>query len=110
MNNCKNGYENTACNSNDDAGAQTMSIEMDRVGNDGMNAVVMTGCCGNNLNSNSNHQSGDKSLKNGSPDVCQPKCPAVRSSPWDPLKTKIMAVLTLAMFAWLLIGVFAKNL
>ncbi|XP_026819727.1 uncharacterized protein LOC113558467 [Rhopalosiphum maidis] len=111
MENCKNGYENTACNPNDEfGGVQISSIEMDRVTDDGMNTVVVTGCCGSGLNGNTNHLSGDKSPENGSPDVCQPKCPAVRSSPWDPLKTRIIAILTIAMVAWLMIGVFVKNL
>lgn len=109
----KNGYDNSACNQNDDVGvgAQISSIEMDRVVDARMNAVVVTGCCGGGLNGNSNRLSDDKSPENGAPvpDACQPKCPAVRSSPWDPLKTRFVAVLTIAMVAWLLIGVLVKN-
>lgn len=111
MNNCKKGYENSACNPNDDVGgAHRPSIEMDRVDGTAMNEVVVTGCCGGGLDGKSNHQSGDQSPEDGSPDTCQPKCPAVRSSPWDPLKTRIAAVLTIAMVVWVLIGIIVKNL
>ncbi|KAL4135441.1 hypothetical protein QTP88_007050 [Uroleucon formosanum] len=111
MNNWKKVYENSACNPNDDVGgAHRPSIEMDRVDGTAMNEVVVTGCCGGGLNGKRNHQSGDQSPEDGSPDTCQPKCPAVKSSPWDPLKTRIAAVLTIAMVVWVLIGVIVKNL
>ncbi|KAL5238433.1 hypothetical protein ACI65C_005843 [Semiaphis heraclei] len=111
MVNCENGYDNSACNPNDDVSvAQIPSIEMDRVTDTRMNEVVVAGCCGSGLNGNSKHQSGDQSPEKGSPDVCQPKCPAVRSTPWDPIKTRFVAVLVIAMVVWVLIGVFVKNL
>lgn len=111
MENFKNGYDNSACNTNDDDGRAQISLtEINHTVDAKMNTVVVTGCCGGGLNDNSKHLSDDKSPENGSPDTCQPKCPAVRTSPWDPLKTRFVAVLTIAIVAWLLLGFFFKNM
>lgn len=102
------GYDNSACCvSNDSCRPPAVStMEMEQVV-----------CCGRpkSQNSGAPTQPDDKFSPAGAsgdnkivitPNACQPKCPAIRTAPWDPIKTRFVAFLTLAMVVWLLVGVF----
>lgn len=104
------GYDNDACCANDGDDTRKPSMEMERVVDC---RLPIAKCCGNN-NDNKYNSSDNKFLNaqgtNATPNACLPKCPAVRPSPWDPLKTRIALFLTVAIAIWLLIGVTAQNI
>lgn len=101
----QSGYNNDAFGTDDSSGAQTSSMELERVVIAGKTVAK---CCGSSKVQN--HQASDIISPNTSgPDitsnVCLPKCPAVKQSPWDPIKTRFAAVLTIAIVVWFLMGV-----
>ncbi|VVC28855.1 Hypothetical protein CINCED_3A000359 [Cinara cedri] len=103
------GYDNSACCISSDSRPLSTPATME------MERVVS---CGNSKTQNNSASTENKfSMANDSgdnkivitPNECQPKCPAVTTSPWDPMKTRFAAFLTLAIVVWLLIGVCAIN-
>lgn len=103
------GYHNSAFGPDDSVGVQTTSMELER--------VIITGkttakCCGSSNVQNhytSNNNPSNTSGHNVTSDACLPKCPAVRPSPWDPIKTRFAAVLTIGIIIWFLLGIFVTK-
>lgn len=105
-------YDNSGFNPNDGNNhiGKTSTLEMERV------IVVeadVAKCCGRYSNAIDNQNVSDchyncpkTPVADVTPNVCLPKCPAVKASPWDPVKTRFAAVLTMAMVVWLLFGIF----
>lgn len=92
------GYDNSACARNDGgvhARVAAATIEMQRLD-------VAGKCCGGSNRNGSNSSDADVA-----PNVCQPKCPAVRQSPWDPTKTRFAVCLIVAVVLWIIGGVIA---
>uniref|UniRef100_A0A2S2Q9P4 Uncharacterized protein n=1 Tax=Sipha flava TaxID=143950 RepID=A0A2S2Q9P4_9HEMI len=104
------GYDNATCCVNDDNGTRKPSMEMERV----VDCRLPTAKCCGTTNDNKHSSSGNKFANaqgtNALPNACLPKCPAVKTSPWDPLKTRIALFLTVAIVIWLLIGVTVQNI
>lgn len=101
MENKRCGYDNSACCANDSAAVgATATIEMDRVAA----AAAAARCCG----ANNNSRPGDPTVVTAA-NACPPKCPAVRTSPWDPAKTRFAALLTVFIVVWLLSGLIVNS-
>lgn len=100
------GYENSACCEKDgvDDGVQPARMEMDRVIFDA--GMTMAKCCGGSNVNSDNFTNIKLTDDNVTTNVCQPKCPAVRASPWDPMKTRFVAALVVAILIWLIFGLF----
>lgn len=108
-NEMNSGYDNSACDIRDgidhnSCGTTTMEMERVVVADAGA-----TKCCGGSCATNQN-LSDNKIPKTSANEIntnaCAPKCPSVKASPWDPVKTRFAAVLTTAMVIWLLFGIF----
>lgn len=88
------GYENSACDRNGrEVGARPTTVEMVRV-------AGVAKCCGGRASP------GGKPTRTVQGPACPPKCPAVSSSPWDPIKTWLAIVLSVAMLVWAGLGVY----
>lgn len=102
----KKGYNNSAFGTDHSVSPQTISMELERVIITEKKAAK---CCGSSNVQNHNPSNDNPSNTIGPKvtlDACLPKCPAVRPSPWDPMKTRFAAVLTIAIVIWFLLGVF----
>lgn len=106
------GYENAACDRNGcEVGARPTAVEMERVAVKGA-AATPAECCGGGVSRPIGRApSGGRPSRTfpgpGVPsDVCLPKCPAVSSSPWDPIKTWLAIALSAAMLVWAGLGVY----
>lgn len=99
------GYDNSACCEKDSVndGVQPVQMEMDRVIFDA--GMSMAKCCGGSKVNSDNFSN----IKLTDENVCQPKCPAVRTSPWDPMKTRFAAALVVAILIWLIFGLFSMK-
>lgn len=104
------GYDNAAYHSNDDGinrNCWTTTMEMEKVV---VADTVMPKCCVGSNSTNQNLSDNKIIPKTSDVDVntnvCMPKCPSIKASPWDPVKTRFAAVLTMAMVIWLLYGIF----
>lgn len=97
-------YDNAACIKNDNilhTVVATTAIEMERTN-------VTGKCCGRGSNqSGSNNELSNSLDANAALNVCQPKCPAIKKSPWDPIKTRFALLLVVAIVLWIIVGVIA---